>query len=106
MPGPQFQSSSKTKTAGAALETVSFPVPAGKNIVIKAIDFSAPAGNGSVLSVDVSGNYVAAAQSDKFIKLPESSPTIPSGSTVNLRFDNSGGTNDAKLGISVWYEIA
>jgi hypothetical protein len=98
----------KTKAANAPVDNDDTDIPAGKTIIFKMADFTAPAQQmaGVKIYVGPTGSpnvLVSAAQGDKVVHFPPGQ-VITGPKTVRLQLDNSNNPNGALLGVALYYE--
>ena len=93
----------KTKAANAVADDKTIPIPAGKTVVIKAIDYTCPTSQNAGVKILVGSNVISAAQSDKYVKLPPGQ-AIDGPKNIIIRLDNSNNSNGAFLGATIYYE--
>ena len=93
----------KQKAASDVADTKDFNIPANKTVMLKAFDFSCPAGNKSTVIIKLDGNVIAAAQCCKFSSIPDEEVEGPA--TLTIELNNSQGVNTALLGATVYYEV-
>ena len=98
----------KLKAGNALVDNDDFSIPAGKTIVISALDFSAPTGANAGVKVYVGdptpNALIALAQSDKYVLLPPGEGVIDGPMTIRCQLDNSNNPNGALLGVTIYYE--
>ena len=100
----------KTKGAGAAKDNRDISIPSGRTVIVKRIDFTAPAQQSAGVKVFAGPNSnpeavtVSAAQGDKVLDIPSDDGAITGPLTVRLQLDNTANASGAFLGVAVYYE--
>ena len=99
----------KTKAANAAVDNDDINIPSGTTVLIRVIDFTAPAQQmaGVKVYVGPTGNpttLIAAAQGDKVLHIPPEDGVVEGPKTIRCQLDNSNNASGALLGIAIYYE--